>query len=76
MQAGWLAHAGNPAAAAEVPLQPLSDAAEPGSTLLLEAGTYGGGVIVDKPLTITATDLVVVDGHNVDSVFGHPGKRL
>ncbi len=67
--AGSLALAGSPSAAAEVPLQPLIDAAEPGSVLLLEAGTYGGGVVVDKPLTITATDLVIVDGHNVDSIF-------
>ena len=67
--AGSLALAGSPSASAELPLQPLIDAAEPGSTLVLEAGTYLGGVVVDKPLTITATDLVIIDGHNVGSVF-------
>jgi nitrous oxidase accessory protein len=67
--AGSFAFAGSPSASAEIPLQPLIDAAEPGSTLVLEAGTYSGGVIVNKPLTITATDVVIVDGHNVDSVI-------
>ena len=67
--AGSLALAGSPPASAELSLQSLIDAAEPGSTLVLEAGTYSGGVTVNKPLTITATDLVIIDAHNVGSVI-------
>lgn len=64
-----LAIANGPAASAESPLQPLIDAAGSGSTLVLDAGTYSGGVTIDKPLTITASGVVVVDAHDVGSVF-------
>lgn len=66
---GSLALSTGEPASAETPLQPLIDAAEPGSTLVLEPGMYTGGVTVDKPLSITATGVAVIDGHNVGSVF-------
>lgn len=56
-------------ASTQAPLQPLIDAAAPGSTLVLEPGEYEGGVTVDKPLTITSDGSAIVDGHNVNSVF-------
>ncbi len=56
-------------ASTQIPLQPLIDAAAPGSTLVLAAGEYEGGVTVDKPLTITSAGGTIVDGHDVNSVF-------
>ena len=44
------------------PLQPLVDAAEEGTVLTLEPGTYAGPVVVDKPLTIDGRGQVVIDG--------------
>lgn len=42
-------------------LQALIDAAEPGDTIVVPPGTYGGGVVVDKPLTLKGRDWPVVD---------------
>lgn len=44
------------------PLQHLIDAAEPDSTVRLEAGTYAGPVVVNKPLRIDGGGEVVIDG--------------
>jgi nitrous oxidase accessory protein len=50
-------------------LQALIDDAEPGSTLVLEPGTYEGRVTVDKTMTITSNGDAVVDGGGRDSVI-------
>ncbi len=52
-----------------IDLQGLVDAAAPGSTITLAAGTYRGGVTIDKPLTITGLDLPVVDTGGNGSAF-------
>lgn len=51
------------------PLQPLVDAAEPNSTLLLEPGVYAGPVIVETPITIDGQGHATVDGGGKGSVF-------
>lgn len=56
-------------ASTQMPLQPLIDAAEPGSTLVLDPGVYEGGVVVDKSMTITSTGGAIIDGNNVNSVI-------
>jgi len=45
-----------------IDLQAIIDDAAPESIILLEAGTYTGGVSIDKPLTIRGNDRPVVDG--------------
>jgi nitrous oxidase accessory protein len=45
-----------------VDLQSIIDAADPGSTITLDAGTYAGGVHIDKALTITGEKGAVIDG--------------
>jgi nitrous oxidase accessory protein len=50
-------------------LQSLIDAAAPGETITLAAGTYTGGVTIDKRLTISGTDLSVIDSDGVGTVI-------
>ncbi|MEZ5175430.1 MAG: nitrous oxide reductase family maturation protein NosD [Acidimicrobiia bacterium] len=57
------------AASSELSLQPLIDAAAPGSTLMLEPGIYEGSVVVDKPITITSAGDAIIDGNNTGSVI-------
>ncbi|MBT3246408.1 MAG: nitrous oxide reductase family maturation protein NosD [Actinobacteria bacterium] len=69
---GLLAPFAGPAVAAgDEPggLQALIDAAEPGDELTLTAGTYDGGITIDKPLTINGKGWPVIDGHGNGSVI-------
>lgn len=50
-------------------LQALVDGAEPGSELRLPAGTYRGGVVVDKPLRIVGEGWPVVDGQGDGNIL-------
>lgn len=50
-------------------LQELIDAAEPGSDLRLESGSYRGGVVIDKPLRLIGEDWPVVDGGGKGTVI-------
>ena len=45
-----------------IDLQSIIDAAAPGDVVDLESGTYSGGVMIDKPLTLRGTNWPVVDG--------------
>jgi len=51
------------------PLQPLIDAAEEDAVLLLEAGTYAGPVVIDKPLTLDGQGQVTIDAGGKGSVI-------
>ncbi len=42
-------------------LQALIDAAPAGSTLTLDAASYAGGVVIDKPITVDGRGMAVVD---------------
>ncbi len=44
------------------PFQPLVDAADEGTVLTPEPGTYAGPVVVDKPITIDGRGQVIIDG--------------
>jgi nitrous oxidase accessory protein len=60
---GFLAFSGPPALAESLrPLQPLLDAAQQGSTLVLEPGHYAGPAVLDKPMTLEGNGLVTIDG--------------
>ena len=52
-----------------LPLQPLIDKAEEGSTLLLEPGTYAGPVVINKPLTLDGKGKVTIDAGGKGSVI-------
>ena len=60
-----------PSLAAQEPtdLQALIDDAAPGAVLDLAAGTYRGGVTIDKPLTIRSDGAAVIDGGDDDTVI-------
>lgn len=60
-----------PAAAAGdiVDLQAIIDDAAPGSVVVLQSGTYAGGVTIDKPLTIRGNDRPIVDGGETGTVI-------
>jgi len=51
------------------PLQPLIDAAEENAVLLLEAGTYSGPVVIDKPLTLDGQGRARIDAGGKGSVI-------
>lgn len=72
-----------PASAAEVVVAPgpgtLATAiagASPGDVLRLGAGSYGGGVVIDKPLTIEGEPGSLIDGHNTGSVITATGTDI
>ncbi|AGA33301.1 Nitrous oxide reductase maturation protein NosD [Thioalkalivibrio nitratireducens DSM 14787] len=44
------------------PLQALIDAAEPGATVTVPAGTHRGGLVIDRPLTLAGVPGAVLDG--------------
>jgi nitrous oxidase accessory protein len=46
---------GRPAATEASPLQALVDAAAPGATLTVPAGTYAGDLTIDRPLRLVGT---------------------
>lgn len=48
-------------AAERTDLQSLIDAAAPGATLEVDAGTYDGGIVIDKPLTLRGRGDPVID---------------
>jgi nitrous oxidase accessory protein len=50
-------------------LQAMIDDAEPGSVLMIPAGTYDGNVVVDKPLELRGEGWPVVDGHGSGNVI-------
>ncbi len=60
---------GTPFASAAEDLQALIDAAEPGDVIVLEAGTYDGNVIIDKPLELRGEGWPIVDGHGTGNVI-------
>jgi nitrous oxidase accessory protein len=62
----WLAASSG--AAEPVPLQPLIDAAAPGSIVKLNPGTYAGPVVVNKPLILDGEGKVTIDGGGRGSV--------
>ncbi len=66
------------AVAADTPLQPLIDAAQPGSTLQLAPGRYSGPVRIDKPLTLDGGNEAVIDGGGEGTVvtIDTDGARL
>ena len=57
-----------PSGAAE-DLQALIDASEAGTVITLQSGTYVGGVVIDKPLTIIGVDWPIVDGRGSGNVI-------
>ncbi len=59
-----------------VDLQEMVDAAGPGDVLRLEPGSYRGGVVVDKPLTIEGVGWPVVDGGGEGSVIEVDADRV
>jgi nitrous oxidase accessory protein len=52
-----------------IDLQPLIDAADPGSTVTLESGLYHGNVVIDKPLTLIGRDWPVIDAAGTGNVI-------
>lgn len=52
-----------------IPLQPLVDAAEPNSTLLLEPGIYAGPVTIDQPLILDGQGEATIDAGGKGSVI-------
>lgn len=69
--ASWEKHAAPTAPnRTDVPwLQPLLDAAEEGSTVTLEPGTYAGPVLLGKRLTLDGGGRAVIDGGGKGTVF-------
>jgi len=59
-------------------LQATIDAAAPGATIVLRAGTYAGPVVVDRPLHLRGEPGAVIDGTGVGSVvtITAPGVEL
>jgi nitrous oxidase accessory protein len=66
-----LASVSGASAADEVPidLQSIIDNASRGDVVDLAAGTYVGGVVIDKPLTLIGHDWPVIDSNGVGTVI-------
>jgi nitrous oxidase accessory protein len=60
---------GRPVRAAASPIQPRIDAAPPGATLVIDAGTYRGDLIIDKPLRLIGTGRPLIEGSGTGSVI-------
>jgi nitrous oxidase accessory protein len=60
---------GRPARAATSPLQVRIDAAPPGSTVVVEAGTWAGDLIIDKPLSLVGRGRPRLEGSGTGSVI-------
>lgn len=58
-----------PAWAGLPPLQALINATPTGGILRPAAGTYGGPVVVDRPMTLEGSDRVTIDGGNHGTVL-------
>jgi nitrous oxidase accessory protein len=52
-----------------IDLQSIIDDASAGDVIDLAAGTYAGGVVIDKPLTITGHDWPAIDGGGAGTVI-------
>lgn len=63
-------------AAALLPLQPLVDAALPGSTLNPPPGIYSGPVVIAKPLTVDGGGQVQVRGNGKGTVVSISGSNV
>jgi len=61
-------HAGTLEVDAGSHLQDAINRAEPGDTLLLQAGVYSGPVVIDRPLELLARGDVVIDGQGIGRV--------
>ena len=59
---------GRPAPGEASPLQALVDAAAPGSTVVVPAGTYVGDLVVDKPLRLVGRGRPLLVGSRAGSV--------
>jgi len=57
-------------------LQPLIDAAAPGSTVTVPAGTYQGPVTIRGPLTVAGEGMPVIDGGGAGSVVTIEGDGV
>jgi nitrous oxidase accessory protein len=49
-------------------LQAAVDAASSGDAIIVEGGTYGGPVEIDKPLTLIGIDGATIDGHHEGTI--------
>ena len=58
-----------PVLAGAVSLQQLIDDTDDGATLLLEAGTYQGPVVIDRPITLDGQNHAVIDANGRGSVI-------
>lgn len=47
---------------APIDLQAMVDQADAGSTVILPPGVYAGGIVIDKPLTLTGEHDSIIDG--------------
>ena len=54
---------------AALDLQAIIDEASPGDVIELAAGTYAGGITIDKPLTLRASGDAVIDGGGEGTVI-------
>jgi nitrous oxidase accessory protein len=64
------------AAAERSPLQARIDQAAPGSTLLIEAGTYHGDLVIDRPLRLVGGGRPLLIGSGRDSVVRIRAPRV
>ncbi|WP_053361137.1 nitrous oxide reductase family maturation protein NosD [Bacillus sp. FJAT-27251] len=55
--------------AAQGDLQALIDAAEAGATIQLEAATYHGNIVIDKPLVLLGKDGTIIEGDRTGNVI-------